>query len=1217
MPASGQPNKIPISDLEAPADDDDRELSILVATWNVGNQMPHPQELQHWLPQGGGRFDLVVIGTQENSFRRSTVTEHGPPDESDLQITTEYTDSSGVESPQERGKHPWDAMCERRLGSAWCVVAHVVMMQMRLRIYARKALAPSIRHVERSRAATGVAGMPNKGGLVVRLTVGRTTFAFCSCHLEAHEGSDHLHRRNAMAHRVLLKWMANNRKIGGASRCRGQLLDAAHATDHIVWLGDLNYRVDLGLVGLSTSDHAAHHAAVSDMIERRDWSQLLAADQLRDAQRRGNAFVGFAEGDMGFAPTFKVTRCPGVVYTQQRIPSYCDRVLWKSMPPCKMRLRLQSLRSIEEVSTSDHKPAVAALTAAPSPKLDRTPDVRATIKCLNLKVENVMAADARGSSDVQCLFFINPEGLMWNERPASCYTSAADAQSKPLRGQHGRLRAPRTTVICNVQSGPSTRQADDAAPEMCVPRDLRRHRLRRNIGINTGTLRRKQGQLAEWKDHQTPLIQLCTPLAQLNDASLLIVVVDYDPLTTSELIGVVTVPLEVPTAFPVRRSFQRSGSLVQRVAKSIRGSARTAEGDGGYTIDVNEPIVFLHSIHRTGRLSCTLHIRRPEADAGFVGRLFTRFQTCHTHARKLELEGDFLGAANELEKACRSFRHLKEERVADAELVRSRVTDLTRLAEMIWRYKIVEQGESPRDAAIEKLERAQQLIEAHYSSCTNVGMPKKSRITLLRSPKKQMNASFKIDWASELSAVLQGLCATQIIFDANKEDFVEQAVTLQLKEAIALRQEAGLHLEVAESTHTLGEMLFKRGNYDEAELVFRRGLELRQAIPCNVESERMCKIQSGVAQSLISLGNLATMRGNLSCDQSHAAHYAEARAFFEAARVAYIKGGMSEEHPKIAWVAKGLGMVHEREGNVDKALNAYEHAIHLWRRLQSMDKSKEMFKKELLDAEKRCVALRRNGCRQPQHSSSLKPCSQQNAEISSTTMQETPPESPAAKAVLGTCCISSKEAVPVHKSPSRYPLGPYVVIENCKLTEGARLDSKETATALAPGSCIEIVATLIEEGVVRGLTSRGGYVTLFDLNSKYGDSGTAINKNDIPRQKENCGTQVMINATPIPLGIYKIIHGALTVTSGISSSSSCLRKLELNSMVEIVETHIEKRSIVESHVRGRFRATNADRVGVDHDTSSNINDGGWITMLEVHGPRMKMYVRPKQLKPER
>eukprot|EP00804_Cyclotella_cryptica_P013784 CCRYP_016891-RA/>CCRYP_016891-RA protein AED:0.03 eAED:0.03 QI:587/1/1/1/1/1/3/401/700 len=60
------------------------------------------------------------------------------------------------------------------------------------------------------------------------------------------------------------------------------------------------------------------------------------------------------------------------------------------------------------------------------------------------------------------------------------------------------------------------------------------------------------------------------------------------------------------------------------------------------------------------------------------------------------------------------------------------------------------------------------------------------------------------------------------------------------------------------------------------------------------------------------------------------------------------------------------------------------------------------------------------------------------------------------------------------------PLGAYVAVaeSGCVITEGGRLDSKVKGT-LSPGSCIEVVATRIEEGVVRGLIAAGGHVTLF------------------------------------------------------------------------------------------------------------------------------------------
>jgi len=401
----------------------------------------------------------------------------------------------------------------------------------------------------------------------------------------------------------------------------------------------------------------------------------------------------------------------------------------------------------------------------------------------------------------------------------------------------------------------------------------------------------------------------------------------------------------------------------------------------------------------------------------------------------------------------------------------------------------------------------------------------------------------------------------------------------------------------------------------------------------------------------------------------------------------------------------GLGMVYEKEGNVDAALNAYKHAIHLWRRLQSMGNNKEMFNRELLDTEEKCVTLcLANDRRQLQQSSSLKSCSQQNIEVSNKTTQETSLEpSPVdsqraavatATAALGVYCISSKEGALTHKSPNgsdaanifgkiecgQYievlqvcgygvatwarikvpdvvashqekkhlsrdekkesmkfmsvwiclldtrtglsgatpvPLGTYVIIADwpgCNITEGAQLDSKNESATLTPGSIMEVVATRMEKGMVLGLTASGGYVTLFHFTSKYGNSGTQIDSNNSLQQRNDDGNQIIITAIPIPLGIYQVIHGALTVTSDISSASSCQTKLALNTMVEIMETHVEKGSTDESRVRGRFRTTNADCGGVVHDASGNIDNGGWITMLEAHGPKMRMYVQPKQSK---
>jgi hypothetical protein len=54
--------------------------------------------------------------------------------------------------------------------------------------------------------------------------------------------------------------------------------------------------------------HEAHFAAVSDLVEKSSWAELAKWDQLKRAQKAGEAFVNFTEGPLDFKPTFKVAR---------------------------------------------------------------------------------------------------------------------------------------------------------------------------------------------------------------------------------------------------------------------------------------------------------------------------------------------------------------------------------------------------------------------------------------------------------------------------------------------------------------------------------------------------------------------------------------------------------------------------------------------------------------------------------------------------------------------------------------------------------------------------------------------------------------------------------------------------------------------------------------------------------------------------------------------
>lgn len=530
----------------------ERPLQLLVATWNVGNAMPKATELA-WLPEGGGEYDMIVIGTQENAFsdkeKRSSTKESfesvAAEDEDDdedaeerdlptplpkqrprrrfslgsakstresfsdvtnSRVATRAHGGWGASSQKAKKRastskqpHAWDAMCAQRLGDGWCACAHVVLREMRLTVYCTRALAErDLTLIRTAYSATGIGGViGNKGGLVARLHVGNTTLAFCSCHLAAHEGAAYLNRRNQMSSEVLSETMS-------ASGSRP--LDIAHSADHVIWLGDLNYRIDLGLSGVehekSKAGHAAHVAAVRDLIEAKQWGSLAHADELNAVRARGDAFVGFREGDYPFPPTFKVERAPGVSYKAQRTPSYCDRILWKSMPPCEGQLALRWICAIAEVSTSDHKPVVAAFGLSPTAPIRQSTSNQVVVRVSDLALRDIVASDWTGTSDPFCCFFTHPDGLLTD------------------------YFTPKTSVKYRVRPGQQSVATGDAKLARSLTKQLSRMQ---SSPVIKGMMGSKP--LCRWADKEVPQLVMNVSIDHLDQACLLIGIFDFDRFT--------------------------------------------------------------------------------------------------------------------------------------------------------------------------------------------------------------------------------------------------------------------------------------------------------------------------------------------------------------------------------------------------------------------------------------------------------------------------------------------------------------------------------------------------------------------------------------------------------------------------------------------------------------------------------------------------------------
>eukprot|EP00949_MAST-11_sp_MAST-11-sp1_P004097 g4097.t1 len=378
----GRGASVPQGHQSAEPNGSDRALRLLLFTWNVGNAKPIEDELELWLPKDGGDFDIVVVGCQECAYKDSA-TPRGRPKRHSLagsdaipadvvhgalaEIThhlapTTSTKRTSSKLEEASFSFHWDDMVAARLGDGFVRVQQAVLMEMRLNVFCRQEMCvgehPRVHSVETTYSATGLLhAVGNKGGLVVSMNVDNTSLCFISAHLAAH--LKHLDKRNSDVKEILKEtWPIGHRSF-----------DIATQFDHCFWMGDLNYRVDLndgsGYEKGAFSTHESHHEAVSMLIEEGNLAELMAHDQLIASREKGLAWCGFVEGISNFAPTFKVERKAGVTHIAQRIPSFCDRVLWKSMPQLRENVVQTHLCSIPGVSTSDHKPVVAHFQVRP------------------------------------------------------------------------------------------------------------------------------------------------------------------------------------------------------------------------------------------------------------------------------------------------------------------------------------------------------------------------------------------------------------------------------------------------------------------------------------------------------------------------------------------------------------------------------------------------------------------------------------------------------------------------------------------------------------------------------------------------------------------------------------------------------------------------------------------------------------------------------------
>ncbi|KAM7266471.1 hypothetical protein ACFE04_004368 [Oxalis oulophora] len=218
------------------------------------------------------------------------------------------------------------------------------MVGIFLTIWVRRGLHRHIQNVKVSTVGVGIMGyFGNKGSISVSMSIYQTLFCCICTHLTSGEKEGHQLKRNADVQEIHRRTLFHS--MSGIGHPRSN-----YDHDRIIWLGDLNYRINLP------------YEMTKQLISEQRWSKLLHHDQLAQELRKGHVFDGWSEDTINFAPTYKYEMNSEKYYGEdpkagRRNPAWCDRILSYG----NGIKQLSYTRS--ELNISDHRPVTATYMA--------------------------------------------------------------------------------------------------------------------------------------------------------------------------------------------------------------------------------------------------------------------------------------------------------------------------------------------------------------------------------------------------------------------------------------------------------------------------------------------------------------------------------------------------------------------------------------------------------------------------------------------------------------------------------------------------------------------------------------------------------------------------------------------------------------------------------------------------------------------------------------
>ncbi|TQS38716.1 hypothetical protein Golomagni_00772 [Golovinomyces magnicellulatus] len=391
-----------------------------------------------------------------------------------------------------------------------------------LMIFVKKSVLANIRNVEGSVKKTGMSGMAgNKGAVAIRMDYANTSFCFVTAHLAS--GFANFEERNNDYATIQ----------NGLRFQRNRVIDDH---DTVIWFGDFNYRIGLGI------------GEIKQLINEGDLNTLYQYDQQLNIQMiAGSVFPHYSESKITFKPTYKFDLGKDIYDTSEkaRIPAWTDRVLLRGTKIRQINYNIAPLRF------SDHRPVYATFICVVNIIDEARHDIlsrriyeegKAQIKINNLN--NIQEKDIDGKHDKLILTksrlppAISNQQNLWFDN------------HKPARS---RIEPPQNGIILNPKMPSNLLISKDEPDWVKVPQTSPVTMKNPHPSSNTTTVSQKSPILIK--------VQSVNPHTQEQ-------ILESEPKSLVSKISDESKPTAKPTLIPSQPDLVSTGMTIQRSAKN-------------------------------------------------------------------------------------------------------------------------------------------------------------------------------------------------------------------------------------------------------------------------------------------------------------------------------------------------------------------------------------------------------------------------------------------------------------------------------------------------------------------------------------------------------------------------------------------------------------------------------------------------------------------------